>query len=72
MYRSTRATIVAILATAAACSTLARPTQAQIPASTGGNVVGHVPVPVLGDPHSVFAASPLTPPTAALEHFDDR
>jgi hypothetical protein len=50
MYTSKLATMVAILATASGLSALAGTAQAQIPGSTGGDVVAQHPVPAFDDP----------------------
>ena len=50
MSRSQLGTLVAILATVANVSALAAGAHAQIPASTGGDVVSHDPLPLPGDP----------------------
>jgi hypothetical protein len=50
MYTSKLATMAAILATTAGLSALAGTAEAQIPASTGGDVIAKHPVPVFDDP----------------------
>ena len=50
MYTSKLATMVAILATAAGFAALAGTAEAQIPASTGGDVVTKHPAPAFDDP----------------------
>jgi hypothetical protein len=50
MYTSKLATMVAILATAAGLAALAGTAEAQIPGTTGGDVVTKHPVPAFDDP----------------------
>lgn len=50
MYTSKLAKTVAILATAAGFAALAGTAEAQIPGSTGGDVVTQHPVPAFDDP----------------------
>jgi hypothetical protein len=50
MHPSKLGTLVAVLATAAGFAALAGTAEAQIPASTGGDVVTRHPVPAFDDP----------------------